>query len=146
MTFVQWLFHYFEIVKFSKEEKGLFLSKLEDLHVDIQAFYMLVDKTNGPKLIDKISDAKRNQEKDKADKKAGRKSKSNKKETEEDYPDLLSDEDKDLWQFMKSTPSKIKNDELKEETKFILPKRKKEDFVKSSIVEKLDKKPNLGFK
>ena len=150
MNIIQWMFHYFEIVKFNRDEKKLFIESLDDIQTSIQAFYLLVDKTNGPKLIDTLLDIKKKRvgndnatiNQDKQINKG--------KNKDDNLPDLLNDEDKELWEFMQTLPETMTPGVgMKEEVKPILPTRSKKDILKSQtkVVENIkeEEKPKLGF-
>ena len=146
MSTVQWMFHYFEIMKFNRDEKRIFIESLDDISTSIQAFYLLVDKDRGPKLIDTIADMR----KKRADNSQATKSQSASNNQEDDAPDLLSGDDKELWSFMESLPeTMVAGEGMTEERKPILPTRSKADIIKSQtkVIDKLegDNKPKLGI-
>ena len=94
MNIIQWMFHYFEIMKFNKEERKVFIESLEDIQTSIQAFYLLVDNKNGPKMIDTLLDIKKKRV-DNQNATATDGTPSNKDNKDENLQDLLSDEDKE---------------------------------------------------
>lgn len=145
MTWIQWIFHYFEIKDMNGEEKKIFIDRLDNIEASIQAFYLIVNKDDGLKMIDYLSDAKKNSRNKNQSKKSN-------KEGNDDLPDLLTDEEKELWSFMESQPFKIKEtDEMRNIGKFILPTVDKNEILKSQskakIVEDSSEiqKPKLGF-
>lgn len=149
MNIIQWMFHYFEIMKFNKEERKLFIESLEDIQTSIQAFYLLVDSKNGPKMIDTLLDIKKKRV-DNQDATTTDSVPSNKDNKDENLPDLLSDEDKELWSFMQTLPETMTPGEgMIEERKPILPTRSKKAILESQtkVVDtiKEEEKPKLGF-
>lgn len=151
MNTIQWIFHYFEIMKLSKNEEKIILENLDDIQTSIQAFYILVDQTNGPKMIDTLIDIKRKRVENKNNKINDNDSSANDNSVKEDnLPDLLSKEDKELWSFMETLPETMKEGEgMKLEVKPILPTRSKKEILESQtkVVDsiKVDEKPKLGF-
>ena len=156
MNAFQWLFHYIEIINMKEEsmpEKMAFFDKLDDLETSVQAFYLLVDKTNASTLIDSLGKSKAKRREDRLNDKQENKvvKDTNKKVQDEDVPDLLSDEEKELWSFMKTQPTTMKlTEDMKKQDKYLLPKRSRQDILdaqKAKIVERSAdaKKPKLGF-
>ena len=150
MSIIQWMFHYFEIVKFNKDEKKLFLESIDDIQTSIQAFYLLVDRANGIKMIDTLIDIK----KKRVDNNQATKTKNTPSdqdiEKDDNLPDLLSDEDKELWEFMQTLPeTMVPGEGMIEERKPILPTRSKKDLIQSQtkVVDTIkdEEKPKLGF-
>lgn len=155
MNIVQWMFHYFEIMQFSTQDKKMFMESLEDIQTSIQAFYLLVDKQNGPKLIDTLIDIKKKRvgNKDATMQQkapANQDNNNNDNDSDENLPDLLNDEDKELWSFMETLPeTMIPGEGMTEERKPILPTRSKKDIIESQtrVVDKIEneERPKLGF-
>lgn len=160
MSTVQWIFHYLEILKLSKAERKVFIESLDDIQTSIQAFYLLVDRDNAPKMIDTLFDMKKKRaEGDGVDVSSYKKEDKEQKKSStsayasdntEDLPDLLSDEEKDLWKFMENLPEVIEEStEQKNLGKHILPKRSVKDIMgtQATVVESIDdnEKPQLGF-
>lgn len=152
MNTIQWIFHYFEIMKFSKQEEKVILDNLSDIQTSIQAFYLLVDKVNGPKMIDTLIDIKRKRVEFESGKPSNNpvKNKNTNNSPDDNLPDLLSDEDKELWSFMETLPeTMIEGDGMKAEIKPILPTRSKQEILDSQtkVVDSIKKeeKPKLGF-
>lgn len=147
MTWIQWIFHYFEIKNMNGEEKKLFFNKLNDIERDIQAFYLVMDIDKGQKMIDTLQKIREEEYQNKNKNKASNANNANK--SDEELPDLLSDEEKELWAFMEAQPKSIREtDHMKNVGKFILPKKNKDEIINSKVktVDKKDiKKPKLGF-
>lgn len=140
MTPFQWLFHYMEIKNMRKEDINLFLDKMDDLETSVQAFYLLVDSGKGKNLIDSISKVKNDRARSRMQDKEDNEN--------EEYPDLLTDEDKELWNFCLTLPTTMSTESMKEETKFILPKKRRpETGIETTIVNSTNdiEKPKLGF-
>lgn len=147
MTLAQWLFHYMEIARARRIDIKPQLQKLSDIEVSLQSFYLLIDKDNGLKLIESIGKI-REQENDKVIKPKQQKPAGN--SGEEEYEDILTDEDKELWAFMQQQPTKMKETrEMKNTGKFLLPTRSKQELIDGQfkVVDSAKdvKKPKLGF-
>lgn len=148
MNTIQWMFHYFEIMKFNSEEKRMFMESMEDIQTSIQAFYLLVDRQNGPKMIDTLIDIKKKRVEN-SNTTTEQNTPSN--HTKDDnLPDLLSKEDKELWAFMETLPETMTPGVgMKEERKPLLPTRSKKEILESQtkVVDRIkdEEKPKLGF-
>lgn len=150
MTFMQWMFHYFEICKLNKQQRKIFIESLDDIQTSIQAFYLLVDQTNGPKLIDTLLDIKKKRVDNETTTINKSASPSQDKTNDDNLPDLLNNEDKELWEFMQTLPeTMVPGEGMTEEVKPLLPTRSKKDILASQtkVVDKIDdkEKPKLGF-
>lgn len=153
MTPIQWVFHYMEVVKMSGEEKKLFVERLDDIWLGIQAFYLIVDRENGLKMMETLSKTKEDMKKNprKPSKHSEDNSNNNQSNNEDDAPDLLSDEEKELWAFMQQQPEVIKETkQMQHVGRFMLPKKSAKQIMesqKAEIVDKLsnDEIPKLGF-
>lgn len=128
----------------SGEDKELFLEKMGDLEISIQAFYTLVDSKAGAELINRVSQIKREvRENTKKFKKGVT------KDSDEEVEDILTDEDKELLEFMRQQPQTMTDNNIRTSTQFILPKVSTEKLKKKKVVSVDDKKdvspPKLGF-
>lgn len=152
MNIIQWMFHYFEIMKFTDKdykEKKVFLEGMEDLQTSIQAFYLIIDKDKGAKMIDTLIDIKKKRVENNNESSQDTPS-SQDSNKDENLPDLLSDEDKELWSFMQTLPETMTPGVgMKEERKPILPTRSKKEILESQtkVVDRIkdEEKPKLGF-
>lgn len=148
MTPIQWIFHYMEIMKFSNKEKKIFVERLDDINLGIQAFYLLIDKDRGLSLIDSVSKIK-----EQVRKKDGAKKSSNDSAPDnanDELPDLLSSEEKELWAFMEEQPKIIKETkEMRNIGRHILPTRNVKELkdAQTKIINSIKdiEKPKMGF-
>lgn len=150
MSFVQWMFHYLEVCKLNGGEQKLLMDNLSDIQTSIQAFYLLVDDKRGPKLIDTLNDIKKKRVESNTATTSKDTSPSQDKNNDDNLPDLLNNDDKELWEFMQTLPeTMVPGEGMKEEIKPILPTRSKKDIIKAQtkVVDKIkdEEKPKLGF-
>lgn len=146
LTPIQWIYHYMEVMKFNNKEKKLFVEKLDDINLGIQAFYILIDKNRGLELIESVSKIKE-QVRNKPQK---AKEASSKNSSEDELPDLLSSEEKELWAFMEQQPKVIKETrEMQNVGRHLLPKRSVKELkeAQAKIINSIKdaEKPKMGF-
>lgn len=143
------MFHYYEICNKHKEIERIRLDRLDSIETSLQAFYLLVDSQKGSKLIEHLNDIRLKKVGVKRDKTNNKNIPNGDSQTVDGEVDLLNDVDKELWSFMETQPKVIKETQkMKNVGRHILPTVNKKDIIKNNtvIVEKVDKKPNLGFK
>lgn len=150
MTQAQWIFHYLEVMETKKDDvipiKAI-LERLDDLDVAIQTGYFMHKDTGdrAKTLIDNIAQSRRDRIANK-DKPVEEKPKMQ----DDEYPDILTDTDKELWSFMQEQPETIEETrDMRNTGKHILPTVSKADIIgNSKIVDDAGKekeKFKLGF-
>lgn len=113
-----------EIMKYTSKNKAEFLKKMNELELSIQASYLMVDAKAGRELINKIDEVKN-----------GNKDNTPQKEYQ------LTDEDKELLEFMYTLPKTMKETkEMRNAGRYILPKRS----IKK--LKEQDERPVPGFR
>ena len=143
MTVFQWIFHYCEITNVKGEDQLLLLNSLGDIETSIQAFYMIVDGKAGSQMINKVSEIKKELRKKQKEYIDGG------IENTSEENDNLSEEDRELLEFMNEQPLTMDIDDEEKSSEFILPKKMLDKKISDKVIT-VDKKdeveiPKLGL-
>ena len=128
MTVFQWIFHYCEITNVKGEDQLLLLNSLGDIETSIQAFYMIVDGKAGSQMINKVSEIKKELRKKQKEYIDGG------IENTSEENDNLSEEDRELLEFMNEQPLTMDIDDEEKSSEFILPKKMLDRKISDKVV------------
>lgn len=128
MTVFQWIFHYCEITNVKGEDQLLLLNSLGDIETSIQAFYMIVDGKAGSQMINKVSEIKKELRKKQKEYIDGG------IENTSEENDNLSEEDRELLEFMNEQPLTMDIDDEEKSSEFILPKKMLDKKISDKVV------------
>ena len=128
MTVFQWIFHYCEITNVKGEDQLLLLNSLGDIETSIQAFYMIVDGKAGSQMINKVSEIKKELRKKQKEYIDGG------IENTSEENDNLSEEDRELLEFMNEQPLTMDIDDEEKSSEFILPKKMLDKKLSDKVV------------
>lgn len=128
MTVFQWIFHYCEITNVKGEDQLLLLNSLGDIETSIQAFYMIVDGKAGSQMINKVSEIKKELRKKQKEYIDGG------IENTSEENDNLSEEDRELLEFMNEQPLTMDIDNEEKSSEFILPKKMLDKKISDKVV------------
>ena len=128
MTVFQWIFHYCEITNVKGEDQLLLLNSLGDIETSIQAFYMIVDGKAGSQMINKVSEIKKELRKKQKEYIDGG------IENTSEENDNLSEEDRELLEFMNEQPLTMDIDDEEKSSEFILPKKMLDKKTSDKVV------------
>ena len=128
MTVFQWIFHYCEITNVKGEDQLLLLNSLGDIETSIQAFYMIVDGKAGSQMINKVSEIKKELRKKQKEYIDGG------IENTSEENDNLSEEDRELLEFMNKQPLTMDIDDEEKSSEFILPKKMLDKKISDKVV------------
>ena len=128
MTVFQWIFHYCEITNVKGEDQLLLLNSLGDIETSIQAFYMIVDGKAGSRMINKVSEIKKELRKKQKEYIDGG------IENTSEENDNLSEEDRELLEFMNEQPLTMDIDDEEKSSEFILPKKMLDKKISDKVV------------
>ena len=128
MTVFQWIFHYCEITNVKGEDQLLLLNSLGDIETSIQAFYMIVDGKAGSQMINKVSEIKKELRKKQKEYIDGG------IENTSEENDNLSEEDRELLEFMNEQPLTMDIDDEEKSSEFVLPKKMLDKKISDKVV------------
>lgn len=115
------------------------LDSLQDIEMNLNMLQLITDPDKYKIAVEHVNDFKKKRAENRNNIKNGI------TENSEEVKDNLTDTDKELLEFMYEQPMTIKETEdMKNVGRFILPTVDSKKITK--IVDKVDKKPKLGFK